>query len=133
MFWNYVKYENPSSLAKDLIRVTQAKNEQFVNNVNDGLTDLRKAIIRKEIHINNIKRSGKYVALSNLSIYYTSKNIKNSCKTNKFKIWTPTWKEECCLADGSYSISDIQEYFENILEEHGEKKTDISSLRIYVN
>ena len=56
MFWNYVKYENPSSLAKDLIRVTQAKNEQFVNNVNDGLTDLRKAIIRKEIHINKHKK-----------------------------------------------------------------------------
>ena len=56
MFWNYVKYENPSSLAKDLIRVTQAKNEQFVNNVNDGLTDFRKAIIRKEIHINKYKK-----------------------------------------------------------------------------
>ena len=70
----------------------------------------------------NIKGSGKYVALSNLSIYYTSKNIRNSCKTNKFKIWTPTWKEECYLTDRSYSISDIQECFENILEEHGEKR-----------
>ena len=43
MFSNYLKYENPSSLAKDLIRVTQTKSEQLVNNVNDGLTDLRKA------------------------------------------------------------------------------------------
>ena len=43
------KYQNPSFLAKDLIRATQAKNEQLVNNVNDGLIDIRNAIIRKEI------------------------------------------------------------------------------------
>ena len=46
---NYFKYQNPSFLAKDLIRATQAKNEQLVNNVNDGLIDLMSAIIRKEI------------------------------------------------------------------------------------
>ena len=34
-----------------------------------------------------------YVALSNLSIYYTWKNIKNSNKNNKFKISVPTWNE----------------------------------------
>ena len=34
----------------------------------------------------NLKRSAKYVAFSNLSIYYTWKNIKNSYKNNKFKI-----------------------------------------------
>ena len=49
IFWNYFKYQNPSFLAKDLIRATQAKNEQLVNNVNDGLIDLMSAIIRKEI------------------------------------------------------------------------------------
>ena len=38
----------------------------------------------------NLKRSGKYVALSNLSIYYTWKNIKMSNKNNKFKISAPT-------------------------------------------
>ena len=36
-------------LAKDLIRATQAKIEQLVNNVNDGMIDLRNTIIRKEI------------------------------------------------------------------------------------
>ena len=36
-------------LAKDVIRVKQAKNEKLVNNINDGLFDLRIAIIRKEI------------------------------------------------------------------------------------
>ena len=38
-----------------------------------------------------LKRMDKYVALSNLSIYYKFKNIKNSYKNNKFKISVPTW------------------------------------------
>ena len=42
----------------------------------------------------NFKRSDKYVALSNLSIYYTWKNIKESYKNNKFKRSAPTWNEE---------------------------------------
>ena len=49
IFWNYLKYQNPLLLEKDLIRATQTKNEQLVNNVNDGLIDLRSIIIRKEI------------------------------------------------------------------------------------
>ena len=48
IFWNYVKYENPSFLAKDLIRAAQAKNEELANNVNDSLIDLRNATVRKE-------------------------------------------------------------------------------------
>ena len=39
----------------------------------------------------NLKRNNKYVALSNLSIYYTWKNITKSNKNNKFKISAPTW------------------------------------------
>ena len=42
----------------------------------------------------NLKTSDKHVALSNLSIYFAWKNIKNSCKNNKFKISAPTWNEE---------------------------------------
>ena len=57
-------------------------------------------------------RSEKTVALSNLSIYYTWKNIKSSYNNNKFKISAPTWNEEFKLPDGSYSISDIQDYFQ---------------------
>ena len=64
----------------------------------------------------NLKRSDKYVALSNLSIYYTWKNIKKSYKNNKFKISAPTWNEEFELPDGSYSVSDIQDYFKYILK-----------------
>ena len=58
----------------------------------------------------------KVIALSNLSIYYTWKNIISSYNNNKFKISTPTWNDEFELPDGSYSISDIQDYFEYILK-----------------
>ena len=62
----------------------------------------------------------KVIALSNLSIYYTWRNIKSSYNNNKFKISTPTWNDKFELRDGSYSISDIQDYFEYILKKHGE-------------
>ena len=49
----------------------------------------------------NLKRSDKYVALSNISIYYTWKNIKKSYKHDKFKVSAPMWNEELELSDGS--------------------------------
>ena len=66
----------------------------------------------------NLKTSDKYAALPNLSIYYTWKNIKKSYRNNEFKISAPTWNEEFELPDGSYSVSDIQRYFEYILKKH---------------
>ena len=60
------------------------------------------------------------VALSNLSIYYRWNNIKSLYNNNKSKISAPTWNEEFTLPDGSYSVSDIQDYFEYILKKHGE-------------
>ena len=80
----------------------------------------------------DLRRSDKYVALSNLSIYYTWKNIKNSYNNNKFKISAPTWNDKFELPDGSYSVSDIQDYFEYILKKHGEN-VDNPSIKIYVN
>ena len=74
----------------------------------------------------------KVIALSNLSIYYTQKNIKGSYNNNKFKISSPTWNEEFKLPDGYYSVSDIQDYFEYILKEHGEN-TNKPSIRIQNN
>ena len=58
----------------------------------------------------------KVIALLSLSIYYTWKNIKSWYSNNKFKISAPTWNDEIELTDGSYSISDIQDYFEYILK-----------------
>ena len=60
-------------------------------------------------------RGGKSIALLNLSIYYTWKNIKSSCNNNEFKISASTWNEKLELLDGSNSVSDIQDYFEYIL------------------
>ena len=79
-----------------------------------------------------LKRSNKYVVLSNLSKYYTWKNIKKSCKNNKFKISAPTWNEKFELTDGSYSVSDIQGYFKYIIKKH-ETASDNLPIRIYVN
>ena len=62
----------------------------------------------------NLKISNKYVALSNFSIYYTWKNIKFSYKNSKFKTSAPTWNEEFQLSDGSYNVSNIQDYFKYI-------------------
>ena len=76
-------------------------------------------------------RSEKTVALSNLSIYYTWKNIRSSYNNNKFKISAPTWSEEFNLPDGSYSISDIQDYFEYIFKKHSEN-VDNPPITIYV-
>ena len=55
------------------------------------------------------------------------KNVKSSCNNNKFKI-----SEEFKLPDGSYSVSDIQDYFEYILKKHSES-VDNPSIRMYVN
>ena len=80
----------------------------------------------------DLRRGQKSVALSNLSIYYTWKNVRSSHKNNKFKISAPTWNDEFVLPDGSYSISDISDYFKYILKKHSEN-VDNSLIRIYVN
>ena len=70
---------------------------------------------------NLILRTGENsIALSNLRIYYTWKNIKSLYDNNKFKTLAPTWNDKFELPDGSYSVSNIQDYFEYILKNHGE-------------
>ena len=80
----------------------------------------------------NLKRIDQYVALSNLSIYYTWKNIKKSYKNNKVKISAQKWNKKFELPDGSHSVSNIQNYFEYIFNRQGEN-TDNPSIMIYVN
>ena len=80
----------------------------------------------------DLRLDNKVIAISNLSIYYTWKNIKGSCNNNKFKISAPTWNEEFKLPDGSYSISDIQNYFGYILKKFGEV-IDKPPVLTYVN
>ena len=71
------------------------------------------------------------MALANLSIYYTWKNIKSEYK-NKFKISAPTWNDTFDLPDGSYSIADIQDYFEFIIKKH-ETLTENPPIQTYPN
>ena len=72
------------------------------------------------------------MALAKLSIYYTWKNIKSEYKNNKFEISAPTWKETFDLSDGSYSVSDIQDYFEFIIKKH-KSLTENAPVQIYPN
>ena len=66
----------------------------------------------------DLKNPNKNMALANLSIYYTWKNVKSIYNNNKFKISEPTWNETFDLPDGSYNISKIQDYIEYIIRKH---------------
>ena len=74
----------------------------------------------------------KHMTLANLSIYYTWANIKTQHNNNKFKISAPTWNDTFDLPDGSYSIEDIQDYFEFIIKKH-ETLTENQPVQIYPN
>ena len=103
----------------------------FINSENSKTSEYHVLVLKLTDKL-NLRRGQKTVALSNLSIYYTWKNVKSSYNNNKFKISAPTWSEEFELPDGSYSASDIQDYFEYILKKHSES-VDNPSIRIYVN
>ena len=55
----------------------------------------------------NLKNRNKNMALVNLSIYYSCKNIKTESSNNKFKISAPISNDTFDLLDGCYSISYI--------------------------
>ena len=80
----------------------------------------------------NLKNPNKNIVLANLSIYYTWRNIKSEYNNNKFKISAPTWNKTFDLPDGSYSITDIQDYFEFIIKKH-QTLTENPSIQIYPN
>ena len=80
----------------------------------------------------NLKNPNKNMALANLSIYYTWKNIKSACNNNTFKISAPTWNDSFHLPDGSYSIAEIQDYFEFIIRKY-ETLTENPPVLIYPN
>ena len=66
----------------------------------------------------DLKNPNKNMALANLSIYYTWKNVQSTYSNNEFKISTPTWNETFDLPDGSYNMSEIQDYIEYIIKKH---------------
>ena len=80
----------------------------------------------------DLRNPNKNVALANLSIYYTWKNVKSTYNNNKFKISAPTWNEIFDLPDGLYNISEIQDYIEYIIKKH-ETIGENSPILIYAN
>ena len=79
-----------------------------------------------------LKDPNKNMALANLTIYYTWRNIKSAYNNNKHKISAPTWNDEFDLPDGSYSVSVIQDYFEYVIKKH-ETIGDKPPMQIYTN
>ena len=80
----------------------------------------------------DLRNPNKNMALANLSIYYTWKNVKSTYNNNKFKISAPTWNETFDLPDGSYNISEIQDYIEHIIKKH-ETIGENAPILIYAN
>ena len=80
----------------------------------------------------NLKNSNKNMTLANFNIYCTCKNIKFEYNNNKSKISAPTWNNTFDLPDGSYSVFDIQDYFEFIIKKH-ETLTENAPIQIYLN
>ena len=80
-------------------------------------------------------RSNKTISLANFFTYYSWENIKSAYNSNKFKISIPTWSETFDLPDGSYEISDIQDYFLKMIQKHEStiKNNEDSPVLIYPN
>ena len=88
----------------------------FMNTKNSKTNESNKFIYQFTDKLNLKSKNNKNTGLINLSIYYTWRNIKTEYNNNKFKISTPIWNDTFDLLDGSYSISDIQDYFEFIMK-----------------
>ena len=80
----------------------------------------------------NLRNPNKNMTLANLIIYYTWKNIRSEYNNNKFEIIASTWNDTFDLPEGSYSISDIQDYFEFIIKKHETLNEDLP-IEIYPN
>ena len=107
------------------------KNGYYIYELKNSQTSKPRVLILTFTDKLDLTNGENRISLSNLSIYYTWRNIKSSCNNNKFKKSAPTWNDKFELPDGSYSVSDIQDYFEYILKRHGEN-IDKPSLQIYV-
>ena len=80
----------------------------------------------------DLRNPNKNMALANLSIYYNWKNVKSTYNNYKSKISAPTWNETFDLPDGSYNISEIQDYIEYIIKKQ-ETIGENDPILIYAN
>ena len=74
-------------------------NTIVMNSKNSEISDPHRLLLNLIDKI-DLRRKDKYIALSNLSIYYTWKNTKKMYKNNEFKLSAPTWNKELELTDG---------------------------------
>ena len=103
-----------------------------MNTENSKTNESNKFIYQFTDKLNLKTPNNKNIGLVNWNIYYTWKNIKSAYNNNKLKIFAPTWNNEFDLPDRSYSISDIQDYFEFIIKKH-ETLTENPPIQIYPN
>ena len=103
----------------------------FMNTENSKTNESNKFIYQFTDKL-SLKNPNKNILMVNLSIYYTWKSIKSAYNNNKFKISAPTWNDEFELPDGSYSISDFQDYFEFVIKKH-ETLAENPPIPIYPN
>ena len=79
------------------------------------------------------KNCNKIIALANMSVYNTWKNVKSEYNNNKFKITAPTWDKTFDLPEGSNKIQQIQAYFEFIIKQYETITDENFPIRIYKN
>ena len=99
----------------------------FMNSENNKTSDLHSLLLNLADRI-NLKRSDKYVALPNISIQDTWKNMKNHIKIISLKYQLQHGMRKFEIPDGSYSVSDNQDYFKHIFKKH-DTVTDNPSIR----
>ena len=87
----------------------------FINTENRKANEPHKFVLNLSQRL-DFKKLNEHVALQNLTIYYTWKNVRKHCKNAKLKIIAPTCNDEFKLPDYSYSVSDIQDYIEYIIK-----------------
>ena len=90
-------------------------NTIFINSENSKICKAHILILKLTNEL-DLRRGEQIIALSNVSISYTWKNIKSLYNKNKFKISAPTWNDKFELPDGLYSVTNIQDYFEYFLK-----------------
>ena len=103
----------------------------FMNTENNKTNESRKFVLNLSQRL-DLRSSDQRVASQNLSIYCTQKNIRKQYKNSKIKIIAQAWNDEFELPDGSYSVSDIQDYIEFIIKKH-ETLTTIPPIHVYIN
>ena len=115
----YQSKEITKKVYNNIIKSINIKTDTLFMNSENSKTSKPHVLILKLTNKLDLRRGENSIALSNLSIYYTREDIKSSDNNNTFKISAPAWDDKFGLPDGSFSVSDIHDYFEYILKKHG--------------